>query len=183
MHGCTHTRVQKRAYLKNVLERIRSFMPMMNESFVSFPHHKIQVLVSFLRDKTIVHDALFILRRESSAVLAEGVQESEAGSIQLRAVVCRRRRKRDHLQSKNRGRGEDISKGEMMHARMVIRERRAGRDNRGQDHGDRARATGRGLVESAELIQGRITSRPSREEPPMDVSRDVQTVVQLRKER
>jgi hypothetical protein len=73
----------------------------------------------------------------------------------------------------------------MVYAWMVVRERRAGRDNGGKDHGGGTRTIvffRWRAVKGAELFQGRITFRPSREEPPVDVSRDTQTI-QLWQER
>jgi hypothetical protein len=73
MYEYTRRSKKKKTCLKNVLEWIRSLMPMMNESFVSFSHDEIQVLIRCLRDKTIVHNTLFIFRREAMAVLVEGI--------------------------------------------------------------------------------------------------------------
>ena len=69
------------ADLKNVLERVRHFSPVVDQVFVSFAHDKVRVLVRLARNEDVVRDALLVVRQCAPAVAVERLEQGEAGAV------------------------------------------------------------------------------------------------------
>jgi hypothetical protein len=56
------------ADLKDVLERVRHFFPVVDQVFVPLAHDEVRVLVRLARHEDVVRDALLVVRQRAPAV-------------------------------------------------------------------------------------------------------------------
>ena len=69
------------ADLKDVLERVRHFSPLVDQVFVPLAHDEVRVLVRLARDEDVVRDALLVVRQRAPAVAVERLEQGEAGAV------------------------------------------------------------------------------------------------------
>ena len=181
-------RGRARADLKDVLERIRHFTPVVDEALVPLAHDEVQVLVGLAGNEHVVRDALLVVRERAPAVAVERLEQREARAVETRAWIERRARVRDRLDAqrccgargrRRRRRRGDEAEGEVRHGRVVVRQDAAaafGReDRREHERGDFCfcfcfgQMRRRRRVERAVLLESFVARRAAGEQPAMDV--------------
>jgi hypothetical protein len=75
------------ANLKDVLEWICHFSPVVHKMFVPFAHDEVKVLIGIARYEDIMRDTLLVLGECSPAVTVQRLQQRKARPVQTRSRI------------------------------------------------------------------------------------------------
>ena len=69
------------ADLKDMLERVRHFLPVVDQVLVPLAHDEVQVLVCLAGYEDVVRDALLVVRERAPAVAVQRLEQGETGAV------------------------------------------------------------------------------------------------------
>lgn len=138
-------------YLEHMLERVRRLLPLGHQMLVPFSHHEIQILIRLSRDHAIVFDPLLVVRQCAPSVSMEGFEECQSRAIQSGIEIQGCAGQHDRFYAQDRGRARDEAKCEVSDGRVVVGQRRTGREERAEQERARDVAVG-GRIQSALLL-------------------------------
>ena len=110
-------------YLEDMFEGVRNLVPFVDQVFVAFSHHQIEILVLLSGNNSIMDDALLVLSHSAPAVSMECIEKCKTRPVKPGVYIYGSSWQQHDLDLQGGFVGGNITESEVGDGWMIIRQR------------------------------------------------------------